>query len=358
MKSRINEILGSFREFVTAHDYQNTPILTAYVDVDPTNPDNQRKRPAWLIELKNETKKLEQSLDPEEVKRRDTQRKWARAEEMVMNHLRDRKPTGRSIVLFTDLEDFIAVDLPVSVETRLYYGLPQIKHLLFALDQYKKYLAILFSGADVRLLEVFLTRTTDELRVETDHELARRFGRKSKTLAADRRDAEFERRFVREATNEINQSLLADPDFERLVFGGNLKQAHAVKAALHPAAKDLVVAVESMDFKLPEGEIARMVKRIADRYEEEHDIAVVEDLVTRYNRKGPAVLEQQSVESALSHGRVKTLVIPYPIDREDFDPLIVEATVHGAGIEFVYGKGADKLNEFGGIGAALYYAGS
>jgi peptide subunit release factor 1 (eRF1) len=244
------------------------------------------------------------------------------------------------------------------VETRLYYGLPQIKHLLFALDQYKKYLVILFSGADARLLEVFLTRTTEELRVETDHELARRFGRKAKTLAADRRDAEFERRFVREAATEINQYFLDHPDFERLVFGGNLKQAHAVRSALHPAAKELVVAVEPIDFKLPDDEIARMVKRIAGHYEQEHDVAVVDDLVTRYNRKGSATLEKQGVETALSQGRVKTLVIPYPIDKEDFDPLIVEATVHGAGIEFVYGEGADKLNEFGGIGATLYYSGS
>ena len=47
MKSRINDVLESFREFVTTHRYQDTPILTAYVDIDPTNPDNQRERPAY-----------------------------------------------------------------------------------------------------------------------------------------------------------------------------------------------------------------------------------------------------------------------------------------------------------------------
>ena len=67
MKSRINdEILRSFREFVTTHDYRNTPILTACIDVDPTNPDNQRKRPAWLIELKDRARLWR--------KRRQTQR--------------------------------------------------------------------------------------------------------------------------------------------------------------------------------------------------------------------------------------------------------------------------------------------
>ena len=92
---------------------------------------------------------------------------------------------ARSGVLFTNLVDIIAVDRPVPMETRLYYGLPQIKDLLFALDQFKKYLVVLCSGAEVRIIEVYLTRTTNELRVETEHELARRLGRNSKTQAVE-----------------------------------------------------------------------------------------------------------------------------------------------------------------------------
>ena len=146
MKAKINEILEEFREFVTTHNYKSRPILTAYVDIDTTKPENQRERPAWLIDLKNKTKEIEEQLAPEEFKRFDNVKKWARVEEMIMGRLRER-PTGRSIVLFSDFEDFIALDLPVSISTQLYYGFPQIKHLLFALDQYKEYLVALFSGA-------------------------------------------------------------------------------------------------------------------------------------------------------------------------------------------------------------------
>ncbi len=32
--------------------------MTAYVDIDPANPDNQRTQPAWQISLKNEIKRL------------------------------------------------------------------------------------------------------------------------------------------------------------------------------------------------------------------------------------------------------------------------------------------------------------
>ncbi len=50
-------------------------------------------------------------------------------------------------------------------------------------------------------------------------------------------------------------------------------------------------------------------------------------------------------------------MIPYPIDAEKFDALIVDATVGGAEIEFVFDEAANRLNEFGGIGATLYYSG-
>lgn len=356
MTTDIIEILESFRDFVSTHDYQNNPILTAYVDVDSTKPDNQKSSPAWQIQLKQELKKIESGFDPETNKRKDKQKSWTHTEEMIINHLQQQKPTGRSVVIFTDFQDMIALDLPMAMETRVYYGLPQIKHLLFAIDQYKKYLAILFSGAEARFVEVFLTRSINQERVETEHELARRFGRKSKTLAGDRRDREFEIRFIREMAKEINQYFLENLEVERIIFGGNLKQAAKVNNALHPAVKDLVVDIVSMDFKLADHEIAEIIRPIAYAYEQHHDVTMVDNLLYQFNRKGPAVIEKQAVEMALKQGKVKTLVIPYPVDTAEFDSLIVEVTLSGAEVEFIYGEGANKLKQYGGIGAFLYYS--
>lgn len=356
MTANINEILDLFREFVTTHDYKNTPIISVYVDVDPTNPANQSTQPAWQIELKNELKQLESQQDSEEMKRWQVQQNWAKTERMILDYLQQRNPSGRSVVLFTDTVDMIATDLQVPVNTRVYYGIPQIKHLLFALDQYKKYLAILLSGDDARLVEVFLARSAGDVKIETDHELARRFGRKSKTLAGDRRDREFERRFIREIATDINQYCLEDPECERLIFGGNQTQAHTVVNSLHPSVRDQVVAVLPMDFKLSENEIAEMIKPIGYAYEQEHDLEVVEELVARFHRNGTAIIDQEGVEKALIEGRVKTLVLPYPVETEKFDSLIVDVITNGAEVEFVYGEGGEKLKELGGIGAVLYYS--
>jgi hypothetical protein len=55
---------------------------------------------------------------------------------------------------------------------------------------------------------------------------------------------------------------------------------------------------------------------------------------------------------------VKTLILPYPIDSEAFDPLLIQATLNNAEIEVVQGDAAAKLKAFGGIGANLYYSAS
>ena len=356
MKARANQVLETVREYIATHNASQRPILTAYVNVDTTDPANQRERPAWQIALKNEHRKIFDGLDPEELKRRQAQERWAETDQLVMEHLRGRKPAGKSVVMFTDHVDIEAIDLPVPVETRLYYGLPQVKQLLFAMDQYRKYMVVIVSAADIRLLEVFLTRTTDEVTVATDHELTRAFGRKAHTLAQGRRDAEYRRRYIREVADTIHEAFLGDPDFDRLVLAGNLKQAHAVLNTLHPAVAESVVAVEAMDVNLPDVEVSARVKEIADVHEAEHDLEVVERVVSRTAAGGRAVLEEQGVRRALERGAVKRLVVPFTVGEKDLDEVIIEATVDGAAdVEFVYGEAAERLSEYGGIGATLYF---
>lgn len=359
MKNKINEILDSLRIFITEHDYENTPILTAYVDLDSTDQDNRRDRPAWLIELKNEAKRIEEQYDAESLKRRDTKRKWADTEEMVLSHLNDRKPEGRSTLFFTDHNDFLTVDLPMSMPTRLFYGVPQVKPLLFALDRYKKYLVALLSEDEVKLVEVFLTAPTEETRIQTDSSgpvSLRPGGRKSRTQASERRDLDTERRLANEIANEINQYVLADPDIEHVIFGGNLKLTHAVKNALHPAVYESLVTIEPIAYTSSGNEISEVVKRVADEKEQEHDLALLNELVARRHVCGTAVLETQGVLQALENGQASKIVVSVPIETDKFDQLLIKSLLNNCEIDFLHGEAAGKLNEFGGIAATLYYS--
>lgn len=360
MKKIVQEILNSLRTFIVEHQYEETPILTAYVDVDSTDQDNRRDRPAWLIELKNEAKRLEEKHGPEATAGREAKRTWAETEARIMSHLQQSKPQGRSIVIFTDHEDFLTVDLPVSMPTRLFYGTPQLKPLLFALDSHKKYMVVLFSEEETKFLEVFLTAPADEVRVQTGAEggtSLRPGGRKSRTQASDRRDLDSERRVVNEAAAEVNEYFLADPEIEHIVFGGNLKLAHAVKNSLHATVYASLVTIEPIAFESSSNEIAAAVKKIADEQELAHDLALVNDLISRRHACGTAVLETQGVTQALEQGQASKLIVSVPIDSDKFDELLVKSLLNNCEIEFVHGEAAKQLKEFGGVAAQLYYSG-
>jgi len=360
MKQKIQEIFDTLREFIVSHDYQTTPVLTVYANVDSTNPDNRRDRPEWLIELKNETKRLEEKHGSEILELHQKRHQWADAEATILAHLTETKPQGRSIVLFTDLKDYLTVDVPVKLPNKLYFGVPQIKHLLLALDSYKKYLVILFSEEEGKVVEVFLTSPAEDAVVKLGKEggvSLRPGGRKSRTQASDRRDLDSERRVVAAAADQINAFFMGDPEVERVVFGGNLKLAHAVKHQLHPAVADVLVSIEPIDINSTNNEIAAAVKRIAEEQEQEHDLALMNDLIARRHACGTAVLESQGVRLALENGQAQKLVVAMPITSDEFDPLLIKAVLNNVEIEFLHAAAAEQLKAYGGLAAKLYYSG-
>jgi predicted GTPase len=162
---------------------------------------------------------------------------------------------------------------------------------------------------------------------------------------------------VAEAADQINAYFMGDSEIERIVFGGNLKLAHAVKHQLHPSVADMLVSIEPIDIKSTNDEVAAAVKRIAEEHEQEHDLALMNDLVSRRHACGTAVLETQGVQIALESGQAQKLVIAMPIESDKFDPLLIDAVINNVEIEFVHAAAADQLNSFGGVAAKLYYSG-
>lgn len=360
MKKQIQEIFASLGNFIREHGFEDTPMLTAYVDVDTTDQDNRRDRPAWLIELKNEAKRIEDEYGTDEMKRRETKNKWADTEELILNHLQDSAPKGRSVVIFTDHQDFLTLDLPVPIATRLFYGQPQLKPLMFALDRYKKILVVLISEEEVKMLDVFLSAPAESASsaMGTPGGFSLRPGsRTARTQASERRDLATERKFVSDAAAEINAYFTGDSEFEHIVFGGNLKLAHAIKKAMHPAVYADLVTIEPIAFSSSDTEIVDAVKRIAEEKEQDRDLALVNELVARRHACGTAVLEAQGVLTALEQGQASKVVISVPIDSDKFDQLLVKSLLSNCDIEFVHAEAAKKLNEYGGIAAILYYSG-
>ncbi|MCA0871472.1 hypothetical protein LCL97_11590 [Seohaeicola saemankumensis] len=354
MRHQVQAVLNAFRDYVAQDNSEDRPVLTAYVNINPARPENQRAQPAWQIELKKAFAELREGLDQDALKRRDMQERWAANEDRLVTHLAQGKHTGRGVVVFTDHENDLVLDVPMELETRLAYGAPAMTDLLFLLDQYRQYLLVLFSGTEVRTIDVFLTRAADGLRADVDPDRRRDLGRKASTQARERRDLAHERRIVRDIAGEISDHFLSDPQYERIILGGNVKTAHAVQEALHPAAADRLVGIEPVPFAVQTAEAGEIVREIASRYEAEQDAATIARLVDSMHRGGPAVLGHEDTIRALQANRVRELVLPYPCC-EDYAPLIELAIAQSATVEFVTGAAAARLEQVGGVGATVYF---
>ena len=359
MRAAITRTFESLRQYLVSHDYKDAPVLSAYVNVDPVNPDNRRERPAWMIELKNELRQVAETDGGDFAGPVGSDLRLADVEEQVIAKLQVRVPTGRSVVMFTDFDDDIVVDLPLPVDTRVYLGLPQLKHLLSHLHRFGKYLVVLFSETEHRVIEVDVPGTGRELLASTGLSAGvalRPGGRLARTQASERRDLDTERGVVREAADEINSYFMGDPEFDRMVFGGNLKLASAVKNALHHTVAELLVSVEPIPLNASDDRIREVVLQVAEEHEESSDLAAVNDLLSRQRASGRAVTGVEDVMKALANGQVRKLLIPFPIESETFDALLVESVLANVDVELVHGAAADELNSVGGVGAVLYYA--
>lgn len=357
MKARLNELLVKFKEFARTNENNNKPIITIYLDVDSTKEKNRKDNPAYKIELNNALKKVEETLDPEHFKKYEVQQEWSKfklnLELQIYQHL--QYYSGKSLLILSDLEEIFITDIQMPVETTLHYGTPRVDHLLYVLDKYKKYLVLVMSEMEVRAIELFLGRVSDETFIETNNRVKTRFGKKAKTLASDRRDLETEEAYARDLAEEINSYFMDDPDIDRLILAGNQKIAHNVKSKLHPLVEDQVVSILRMDIKAKEPDISKIVAEISNQFEEEKDIIEIKDLVSIHNSQGLGVLELNDVKSALTDGRVKKLMVSYPFVDTEKIKLVYEAFLNGVNINFVFGKAKEKLDKLGGIGAYLYY---
>lgn len=358
MKNTINDIFDVLRNYLQLHEDSRSKMLSLYINTDSKDSNNQRQRPAWQIELSNQMYALRENHGDEALRDIDPMLTWNAIEDRIVAKISGLKPAGRSVVVFTDLVDDILIELPVPVETKAYFGQPQVKQLLSHLHRYGKYLVILFSENEHKVVSIDVPTSVGEANFESSIEsgvFLRPGGKKSRTQASERRDLDSERRVTREAAREINRYFMGDTRFDRIVFGGNLKIAHSVKSALHHTVSEKLVSVEPIPFDATTEQLERTIKLLADEYEEIHDNTLVLELLIRRDTCGRGVAGVEDVLEALDNGQVRKVFLPYPIESDVFDTILVKALMANVEIELVHGKAAETLINLGGVGALLYY---
>ena len=228
--------------------------------------------------------------------------------------------------------------------------------LLHLFDLYRKYLVALTSDSEIRFVEVLLSRSGEATTSDVDPDRLQALRRKTNTLAKDRRDLTCERRNTRAFADALTEAYGACDNCERIVLAGNAKSAHAVQSALPPQVAKAVIGIRPIPFDSAPSDIGATVREIADTCETAQDTDVVDRVIATSQGGGAAIFGFDAVKQAMSEGRVRELVLPYPVDTEVFDALVVDAAIRATPVEFVTGSAAARLDQEGGLGAVLHYA--
>src|SRR5690606_24896304 len=125
--------------------------LTLFVDVDNETRENQADRPAWQIWIKNQLDNFERSLDAGQ------REAWPHIRDRVRDLVRTYIPGGKTLAVIAGASFQTVYELPIRIdENQIWFGRPQIGHLLWMIDEYEPYLIVMVDQEKARFFTTYL----------------------------------------------------------------------------------------------------------------------------------------------------------------------------------------------------------
>lgn len=190
---------------------------------------------------------------------------------------------------------------------------PNIYHLVELKDTYHRYVVMLATGKNVRILGVNLGSVTQDLWTHCP-ELRQRVGRQWTREHYQSHRRERTSQFVNEQIR-ILERLMSAGGFGHLILAGNLRMTSEIRKSLpkHLAAK-LIDVVPASEYERTSDVVAATLKSFIEQ-EERESAAVADKLVAELNTHGLAVAGAGASFEALRQGRVDILVLA-----KDYEP--------------------------------------
>lgn len=347
-------------------DTYNDDTLTLYLRVDPSYIENQSQTPAWTIWLKNALKDIKNSLN-------DSQKSvWKNIETRLNDYLNSYKPSGRTIVIFMNQQQDTIHELPFAMKNRSQFGEPLVSPLLWAMDEYERYLIVMVDQQKAILHKAYLgnLETESEMTIDLDYDWVEKTlmpatdGDGQALRQGNNRDAfddmitEHVNRFHSDVADEVQTIFNGDQPM-RLILAGDEKSAHALKDKLHESVTKQFVSILPIPIDTSVNEVMERISQPAYNYERDYEFDLVEDVSNKAHADGRGVLGRDDLERAMQMQQVELIIMPFSLLQDDPEyahDLAMWSLENNSEIEFVHGQAARKLEASGGIAARLYYS--
>jgi peptide subunit release factor 1 (eRF1) len=364
------------------------PVLTAYLDTNPSNPRNQGARRGYVTWLKTAARNLRNELPKEAGKTFRAQLN------RIQDYLQTERPGARGLVVFAGPKVWQVAPLQVEVAEELHWGKPSLQQMMWVLDEHRPRGAIVIDGAGARFFRFWLGKVTEDeaAAFHVDYSSWRRphlVGPSTSAVSKQhgvQRDrvahrAEAQRdRFSRALRARIER-WAAEEQVSPFVLVGDATETEALIESM-PAT--LRTQVATLSKSLPHISASNAKAKLAPllrRWERDHEATLVEDLISSQGARR-AVTGLDETLALLQEGRVRQLVVSRGLSgllREclkcgrmdrSADPVCAScggdrrsrsirtvipelASQQEVPVEVVSGDAAKKLRAAGGVGAWL-----
>lgn len=281
----------------------DSPVLSVYLNVDPTN----RSRDEYRIELRQLLGQVEDVAASKDIK----------AVEAFFEHAYDW--SGRGAVVFSCEEDDFwrtySLAIPVASGVTVAHR-PYISPLAELVDAYGSHCVVLVDRRQLRLFyfELGELRASDELMGEEVRKLKRGrgssggYGRRGGAPISSQHEAEVVRRNMRDAVERM-ESFCQRHQTGRIILAGAEPTVAQFQEALPKHLQDKVIGAFPADMTTPEPDIRDRSLDILHEVEEKRKEVIVDAVFTAAAKGENGVIRLADTLGAAHEGRIQTLVI-------------------------------------------------
>jgi hypothetical protein len=294
---RLGHLQRTLRTLVSVEPTE-APVISCYANVEG---DRRRCRDA----LDARARVVRASLDGR--KRRDFEEALGRVEAFLGSGL---DPDAKGAALFARAGGdplFLPLQFRVPLPTSLaVQATPSVYHLVELKDTYHRYVVVVLTSKDARVLEVNLGEVTEQFWRERPAEPERVRERWTREHYRRRRSEQADE-FVREKIKVVDR-LMAQGGHSHLIVAGDPRMTDRLIRALPKHLASKLVEVVSADPRASSGDIVRATLAAFVVHEEQESREMVDELVQELGSDGLADVGTEATLRALRWGQADALV--------------------------------------------------
>ena len=320
-----------------------SPLISCYVDLT-------RPREEQIAEIQQRSAVARVGL------RGQARYDYDDAMDEVVDYLRRRSVQGKkSLAVYSRWGDeplFAALELDGALENQVMVDtLPMIYPLIALKDKLNRFVVVITSEAEARILEVAIGEVTESMLAKRP-ELRKRVGREWTKEHFQSHKRNRHAQFLKEKVALLEQ-LMAKKGYNHLIILGSGPNVSRLTSALPKRLQDLVINPKEA---VPWNNLSDAVKEAIQLFiqeEERESQSTVKRLHTGIMSNGLGIAGHDAVLKALLAGQADTLVIldDYPLDQREE---LVRAAVQANVIIETVGE-SELLEHYGGAGCLLRY---